>query len=898
MVNFKVCNRKIEFDDNFEQYNSLRRPFADAAYELYVILEDAYDEFNDIGEVISKFPSAVSEFLDITLNEVIKDLYKCGVYDFTLEDFLKKYYYKKIDYSIYVDPIIERYSIIEGKRQQLEEYREMQRASKSRWIGGGFGLKGAIKGSITAGVLNCGTDFIRSFGESSEDKKDRELIYAQKKALYKDEKVRASLIDGAEACVLNCLDSLYEELCERNIVQKVNLNSDKAHKIFSNTLKYEENQNRIIENIVDSIQLYPYEYHFYIPLLKIDAADEGLNLLIDYVGLTSRCSYYKKQDLNDKICCEQLGNLNKLNLKNISQYNYDRAAELCMNIQKEYGEFPESNPYYYKLKKFMDKCASNGYNYKYAQLKDYEYHNYDELGKESDKYLNYTEAKRFEKYFQMELDKAYYGKAVYITSSESGNELPIVAYHILESIYDSENEKILCVLHYAPDQLNAKWEYKNEADMSMNFSGIIITDKRCIVHFPSENIFEKILIDQIICIDISGIVQSFIYLSTKDGGEHKYPIDSNMECKNEFIKSFNRAIFRFNRPNYYYPTYDKNCSEEELKIFQEKTLEGDSECAESLGILYRSFVASSKFKWYEDLANANLPNSGVICYWVAEVYSKGNSGIQIDEEKAFKYYKLASVKAADNTYAKVGAIFELACCYENGKGVEKDVKKALENHFTVTKVGTNFIFYAFSEMHIYMLLIKDIQMKEETAITWLIRAEKDGEENAAYLLGTKYLNGIGVPKNINLAISCFQKAYSAGVPNAKEKVELAKKMKKEEEKKAIKETKSKNSKYLSKDNNKKDEMKSGVEKEQVTVTKLVSEPKKEVKKKSKFTIIGLVVLLSDVFLLCAIPIVSIIVPACGVYLSNKGKKEDNSVMAKVCIALEVFYILIGIMVLF
>lgn len=59
---------------------------------------------------------------------------------------------------------------------KLNTARMAQRASRSRWQGGGFGIKGAVKGAISAGMLNLGTDILRSIGDSYIDKKDAEKI--------------------------------------------------------------------------------------------------------------------------------------------------------------------------------------------------------------------------------------------------------------------------------------------------------------------------------------------------------------------------------------------------------------------------------------------------------------------------------------------------------------------------------------------------------------------------------------------------------------------------------------------------------------------------------------------------------------------------------------------------
>lgn len=69
---------------------------------------------------------------------------------------------------------------------KISSMRGAQRSSRSRWQGGGFGFKGAIKGAIQAGILNLGTDLIRGIGDSYIDSRDAKKI--------KDLKIQTGLV--------------------------------------------------------------------------------------------------------------------------------------------------------------------------------------------------------------------------------------------------------------------------------------------------------------------------------------------------------------------------------------------------------------------------------------------------------------------------------------------------------------------------------------------------------------------------------------------------------------------------------------------------------------------------------------------------------------------------------
>ena len=60
-------------------------------------------------------------------------------------------------------------SLLNEKERQQQAARTAQRAGRSRWEGGGFGVKGAIKGAATAGAMNAVTDIFRGISDFSKD---------------------------------------------------------------------------------------------------------------------------------------------------------------------------------------------------------------------------------------------------------------------------------------------------------------------------------------------------------------------------------------------------------------------------------------------------------------------------------------------------------------------------------------------------------------------------------------------------------------------------------------------------------------------------------------------------------------------------------------------------------
>lgn len=78
------------------------------------------------------------------------------------------------------------------QNQQYEAQKQFERNNRSRWQGGGFGFRGAIKGAIKAGVMNMATDAVRGIGDSISDAVDSKTF---------DRKVRERSSDTIEILV-------------------------------------------------------------------------------------------------------------------------------------------------------------------------------------------------------------------------------------------------------------------------------------------------------------------------------------------------------------------------------------------------------------------------------------------------------------------------------------------------------------------------------------------------------------------------------------------------------------------------------------------------------------------------------------------------------------------------
>ena len=121
--------------------------------------------------------------------------------------------------------------------------------------------------------------------------------------------------------------------------------------------------------------------------------------------------------------------------------------------------------------------------------------------------------------------------------------------------------------------------------------------------------------------------------------------------------------------------------------------------------------------------------------FLGEYYGKAEGDRKADYYESFKWYKMA----ADSSSAE-GA-YHSAKCYESGKGVKKNLKKAFELY----KAAADEEFApALNELGRYYMYGISCECNEAKAFSLLKKSSDKGFQDALYNLSTCYLRGIGV----------------------------------------------------------------------------------------------------------------------------------------------------------
>lgn len=157
------------------------------------------------------------------------------------------------------------------------------------------------------------------------------------------------------------------------------------------------------------------------------------------------------------------------------------------------------------------------------------------------------------------------------------------------------------------------------------------------------------------------------------------------------------------------------------------------------------------------LVSRALSHMAELYYTIGVSFSEGLLGEKKDEEEAVRWFLKAAELENDN------AQFELAHCYQRGKGVEKDEEEAVRWYRRAAEQGrvdAQFSMGVFYEKGIGVL--KNVQ----EAVRWYRKAAEQGDASSQSYLGFCYLNGHGVVADAAEAVCWFRKAAEQGYDEA------------------------------------------------------------------------------------------------------------------------------------
>lgn len=266
MRRFTIRDYEIEIDDICEYYNEILIAFKHIAEKSKENFLDNCRQCKDLDELVENAYIYGWKEIDSCLDSLMTVLVKFKIYNYSKEDIYKIYVDNYFNYEkMYIECCWPYFEIVMTE-QQLEELRTQQKIGSSRWEGGGFGIKGAVKGAVTAWGMNQVSKGIRTFFASIGTRMDNAKIKKLKNKVFEDKAFLEKLAVRVKKCCNNISIVLIEILRLTGRIDDITgWDFEQSTTIYKNSF-YADTQK--LEMLVEALKLYPYNWDIYLELFQ------------------------------------------------------------------------------------------------------------------------------------------------------------------------------------------------------------------------------------------------------------------------------------------------------------------------------------------------------------------------------------------------------------------------------------------------------------------------------------------------------------------------------------------------------------------------------------------------------------------------------------------------------
>lgn len=298
-MKFNLYSIPVIFNDEFQIYNSCRSTFLNTIEDLMENFHSVYyqnvNSVNNVIDAVANYYSKVSNSLTTIAVQLLVhyDILNCN------EEIFQEKYFNIFSNTTTMNALMKKVDDIEGAYSQRQQEKAIERASRSQWVGGGYGIGGAIK----AEAMNMVTDGFRSIGDSYSDNKDKQRVLDTLSSLIKDNSVYQGIYSDIKTTGINIFKCFLNELYENGIISFVSFDEKKSNAKFENVIRFKTNPNEILHSVVECIQDNPYEIKYYEYLIHnfgdSDKEIEKISEYLDFEEDIQKCKNEIMQDILD-----------------------------------------------------------------------------------------------------------------------------------------------------------------------------------------------------------------------------------------------------------------------------------------------------------------------------------------------------------------------------------------------------------------------------------------------------------------------------------------------------------------------------------------------------------------------------------------------------------------------
>ena len=253
LVHFSLLGRELSYGENIIEINKIHKLFAEHAFSRMVRFDSYYDStIHNIEDLTGKAIGTIYKILEECIDIGVKCLMDYGV-DYFDREALAERTNDYIDIEGMFAHIMAKGEEINNTRNQMELNSSARIASRGRWVGGGFGVGGAVKGAVKASALNLTSDVIHGLGEGIAESINRKKLKEMGNAVVAEAETKQSLMEGI---YYNCYGigfCVIDILIEEGKIKGFKVECEKEEARLRNYLDLLNKKEDVFEKTIDAI---------------------------------------------------------------------------------------------------------------------------------------------------------------------------------------------------------------------------------------------------------------------------------------------------------------------------------------------------------------------------------------------------------------------------------------------------------------------------------------------------------------------------------------------------------------------------------------------------------------------------------------------------------------------
>ena len=276
---FSLYGRVLEVPKSLDIFNSYRLKFKDLSQKYTDRAERTYkSKVRNYISFIEFFPKIYADNLSPIIQKAVDVLVSEGIWNVTFQSFLDQhttnFHLAPDDYNV----------IVESTRLTIQKNQQATARTMSfvpNMIGGGFGLKGALKGMAMAGAFNAVRDGI----ENSAIKNASNISPAQQAELYgriNPDVLFQRVLSDYWSVYLSLVWTLRQN--GQDIWWQTKEVGQQSQNIFQNLSNPNFPQDKVLDALINLLKLNPYNIEYYQFAISRFGESEGIKNLKSFFG--------------------------------------------------------------------------------------------------------------------------------------------------------------------------------------------------------------------------------------------------------------------------------------------------------------------------------------------------------------------------------------------------------------------------------------------------------------------------------------------------------------------------------------------------------------------------------------------------------------------------------------